>query len=409
MGFVLKLALGPIHGWLKGHKRHKQKKKEGETSFMDRIMPWVMLFGFTALEMLSVTLGNYGLTRTPTSIFVVCKTSKILFTAVMAVILQGKQLKKAQWSALGFLTAALFLACFAEGKAKKQRGCSGSMLDALMGPLTVVAGELVRAAGGVVEASAVQYYWPDVMALVSWSAAVGIPMTLMTMAASMGAHESVPPYEPMSDTTDVFVMCFNSPILAISLVGNLVSHVAMDASHILCLKYMDSLTRSLADAAKFAVMWMMGKMFWFSGEAIYADTWPKEGGILAVLGEPWQPHSWLMIPIITLIAYSLLVYKAADFFPIEKVKTDDGTEQWGLKAPEEKNATPDAGIIEGFYVDAVHNRKIRRHVAKAAQEFLLASQRQQSFKNTWQKKINVQKVLRLGAKSASTTAQVQPS
>merc|ERR1712048_1162349 len=105
-------------------------------------------------------------------------------------------------------------------------------------------------------------------------------------------------------------MCSNNPTLGIALLTNLMFHVAMDVSHLVCLRYMSSLARSLADAIKLAVMWLAGKVFWFTGKAVWHAAFPKEaGGTIAVLAEPPTPMWWLMMPSLVLIAHSMLMYK----------------------------------------------------------------------------------------------------
>lgn len=240
----------------------------------------------------------------------------------------------------------------------------------LRGPILLLSSEMCHAMMLIMQQVAVQSYWPEPMLLISASAALGIPVTIASM---MAAHKMVtpyPPHHPVSDFRDVFVMSSNSTILAVSLLSHLIFHVAMDVNHITSLKHMSSLARSLCDAVKLAAMWMIGKLAWFAGEYIWEADWPKKGGTLAVLGEPWRPNSWMMIPGLFMIGYAMLMFKFAVFVPIQiKKSPEDGKWHVNLVQAEETEADDpysrmDVGIDEDFYGAAFTNRKIRHNMRK---------------------------------------------
>merc|ERR1712187_67189 len=146
-------------------------------------------------------------------------------------------------------------------------------------------------------------------------------------------------------------------------------HVGMDVSHILCLKYMSSLARSLSDAVKLGLLWILGKTFWFCGVAIYRNGWPANGGTLTVLAESPERNSWMMIPALFLIGYAMLMFKFRTYCPLQYAKHENGRRQWvlveaELTEEEKKNAFMicDTGIDDKFYVNVFHNRKIRKAV-----------------------------------------------
>merc|ERR1719201_1540217 len=73
-------------------------------SAMQMMMPGLILVAFTMCEMVSVALANYALNLTPTSIFVVFKSSKMVFVAVASRLFLGARLRTAQWAALFFMS-----------------------------------------------------------------------------------------------------------------------------------------------------------------------------------------------------------------------------------------------------------------------------------------------------------------
>merc|ERR1711937_633984 len=87
-----------------------------------RVMPWLLLVAFTLCEMMSTTLANYALNITPTSIYIVFKSSKMVFVAIASTIFLGVRLRRVQWLALLMLVVALAVSCVAENKPKKKTG-----------------------------------------------------------------------------------------------------------------------------------------------------------------------------------------------------------------------------------------------------------------------------------------------
>jgi hypothetical protein len=165
------------------------------------------------------------------------------------------------------------------------------------------------------------------------------------------------------------------------LLANLIIHVAMDASHVICLKYLSSLARSLGDAIKLGVMWLIGKGCWIAGSHIYRMAWPANGGLLEVFAEPIEPKSWMMIPALIVMAYAMLMFKFRVWAPIRlerQVLEGEGLDAklggWRfvlreaeLTEEEKKNhfLLVDTGTGDGFYTNVFHNKKIRKIVSKA--------------------------------------------
>ncbi|CAJ1327753.1 unnamed protein product [Effrenium voratum] len=123
--FLLKVLLAPIHTMLKAKKdkpapeveETEPGSPEASPTWASRIMPWLLLVVFTTFEMLMATLSSLGLLYgAPTTIFVVFKSSKAVFMALMSVVILGRHLNPAQWSSLLVISAALLLSTVAEGK-----------------------------------------------------------------------------------------------------------------------------------------------------------------------------------------------------------------------------------------------------------------------------------------------------
>jgi len=229
---------------------------------------------------------------------------------------------------------------------------------------------------------AVRDYWPDPMLLVSASAIIGIPITLSSMAAARKIASPLPPYHPVSDYQDVFIMCSNSASLSIAILSHLFFRVTLDAFHIVSAKHLSPLARAMTDVVKLAIMWVLGKLLYLLGSVIWQSEWPQEGGALAVLSEPWRPNSWMMIPGLVLIGYALLMYKFRVYTPLWLGKDKDG--KWELQiieaeaTEEEKQKgfveAPETGFDDGFYSAAFNSRKVRTEL-KHKMGKLLATKR----------------------------------
>jgi hypothetical protein len=335
----------------------------------DQAIPWILLIGFTALNVASTALANYGLTLTPTSIFVVCKTTKIIFVAALSVVFGLTRLIAAQWGAMFVLSCGLLVAVFGD-KGVKSKASSDDF--SILGPILLIASELLHALMLISQQIAVERYWPEPAAIVTWGAVVGIPLTLLSMYSAAGHFQSAAPQEPINDFSDVFVMCSNSWELSVALIANMFFHVGMDLSHMVCLKYMSGLAKSFADAIKLAVMWLAGKAFWFLGRAIWRSAFPGVGGTLAVLAEPPTPMWYLMIPALFLIAHSLLMFKYRNWIPLVLERVPEAASTCnplglvlGIKespALDENSCSLDTGLDDTFYTAAFHNHKIRKRL-----------------------------------------------
>jgi len=279
----------------------------------DATMPWILLVSFTFFEMLSGTTASLGLLfGAPTSVFVVFKASKTIFLAILSVIILKRKLNFAQWSSLVFISLALLMATFAEGGAKK-----GSEQVSLIGPALLLLSELFHAFMLVLQEISVREYWTDPLELLSASACIGVVMTGMAMYKFRGVWIELPDggRRPASDPEDSFYMCWMSPILMTVFVSHLIVHVGQDVAHIVILKHISALARTLCDAVKLILMWMLGKVFWLVG-------------IFPILAEAWHPGligSWLMLPAIAIIIYSMLMFKNARFCVFRRATKGDGS------------------------------------------------------------------------------------
>merc|ERR1711924_88092 len=153
---------------------------------------------------------------------------------------------------------------------------------------------------------------------------------------------------------------------------------------------MSSVTRSLTDPIKLGLMWILGKFFWFSGEAIWGTAWGKDSGIWFVLAEPWEPHSYLMIPGLMLIGYAMLMFKNRVYLPIKFARDENG--KYGIqfykaKKTEEEKENPylvvNAGMDDGFYAEAFANKKIRNAQRRALADALQAPAQGNRFQSAW--------------------------
>mmetsp|Transcript_94121 Transcript_94121/g.243627 ORF Transcript_94121/g.243627 Transcript_94121/m.243627 type:complete len:521 (+) Transcript_94121:76-1638(+) len=279
-------------------------------SLSDRLMPWVLLVSFTFFEMLSATVASLGLVYgAPTSVFVIFKSSKIIFLALLSVVVLRRRLNCAQWSSLLMISLALTMATVAEGKGGKKGGAEFN----IMGPLLLTISELFHAMMLILQEISVRNYWDDPLELLSASAVIGVVLTLAAMMKASQVWVTLPDgsSHPASNMPDAVLMCFNNPVLGLTMILHLISHVSSDVTHIVILKHISALARTLCDAVKLILMWMLGKTFWFFG-------------FFPVLAEAWHPGligSWLMLPAICIIIYAMLMFKEGSFIPLHVMKT----------------------------------------------------------------------------------------
>eukprot|EP00429_Kryptoperidinium_foliaceum_P052537 CAMPEP_0176081466 /NCGR_PEP_ID=MMETSP0120_2-20121206/40751_1 /TAXON_ID=160619 /ORGANISM="Kryptoperidinium foliaceum, Strain CCMP 1326" /LENGTH=499 /DNA_ID=CAMNT_0017415235 /DNA_START=136 /DNA_END=1635 /DNA_ORIENTATION=- len=284
----------------------ESESDDEQVTISDRIMPWVLLFGFTTFEMLSGTVASLGLLYgAPTSMFVVFKSSKTIFLAVMSVVILGRKLCGAQWLALLLISVSLGIATIAEGKGEGK----GEAAVSLMGPALLLLSELFHATMLVLQEIAVKNYWSDPLALLSASAAFGVVLTGFAAYKAHFVMVTLPDggQRPASDAYDSVIMCMNNPALGAAMLLHLFAHVTSDVSHIVILKHISALARTLCDAVKLILMWFLGKLFWVVG-------------IFPMLAEAWHPGfvgSWLMLPAIGIIIYAMLMFKNATYYPIK--------------------------------------------------------------------------------------------
>jgi len=192
----------------------------------------------------------------------------------------------------------------------------------------------------------------------------------------MGHHitSHVPPHHPIDDVSDATFMVTHSVPLAMALTIHLASHVGLAINNVLALRHMSPLLCSLCDFGKLAVLWVAGKFFWFSGSFLWPSTWPNDGGAWAVLAEPWQPHSWLMIPILCVMGYAMLMFKLKVFNPIE-LKCVNGRVKLGLHRFQSKEELQDPFKhinvgLEEFYYEPFAKKKIKVHLQRKMSKLL---------------------------------------
>ncbi|CAK9081681.1 unnamed protein product [Durusdinium trenchii] len=278
--FILKMLLAPMHSCMK--KKEKKESKEAELrslavvddaevvpsgilhwlseGMMSCVMPWVLLVTFTIFEMLMTTLSCLGLLYgAPTTIFVVFKSSKAVarqgevFMALMSVVILGRRLNVAQWCSMLVISLALLLSTVAEGKGgKKGKGPHEMNLE---GPVLLLLSELCHAIMLIFQEIAVRSYWPNPIALLSWSASFGVLLTALSMYKARDVFVDLPDggRRPFCDPYDVFYMMSTSPALALCLLINITSHLMSDVSHIIILKHISALARTLCDTLKMIV------------------------------------------------------------------------------------------------------------------------------------------------------------
>eukprot|EP00439_Symbiodinium_sp_Y106_P048996 s4225_g6.t1 len=147
--FLLKVLLFPIKTCLKPKAAREEEEDDDDDdeqtpkTILDHLMPWVLLVVFTTFEMLMATLSSLGLLYgAPTTVFVVFKSSKAVFMAIMSVVILGRRLNAPQWCSLLVISAALLLSTVAEGKGGKKKGEQELNLE---GPMLLLLSELCHA------------------------------------------------------------------------------------------------------------------------------------------------------------------------------------------------------------------------------------------------------------------------
>lgn len=327
----------------------------GRISLWEQCVPWLLLLVFTAFEMMSATVASMGLLLgTPTSIFVIFKSSKVVFLAILSVIVLGRRLNCAQWSSLLLISLAMVMAMLAEGKDSKKAGGYS-----LIGPALLLVSELFHATFLVLQEISVRRYWSSPLALLCASAALGAAMTAFTMhqVSKVWVTFADGSQRPMSDILDSVYMCWQNKALGLTMVLHLVAHVSSDLMHIVILQHISALARTLCDAVKLILMWGCGKLFWILG-------------VLPFLAEAWHPGligSWLMLPAIIVVVWALLMFKRAAFIPLKVVKID---RKWGIEEKKAKRESSSGGgdvkvsPEDPFFVSMFRSRKIRREMLK---------------------------------------------
>jgi len=360
MVFILKILLAPIKTCLKPKTKKEEEDDddsddEDQQTILDKIMPWVLLVVFTTFEMLMATLSSLGLLYgAPTTVFVVFKSSKAVFMALMSVVILGRRLNAPQWCSLLVISGALLLSTVAEGKG----GGKGEHELNLTGPMLLLLSELCHAMMLIFQEIAVRRYWPNPVELLSWSACFGAFLTGYTMYKTRPIFVDLPDggRRPFCDPEDMFYMMSTSPALAFCLLLNVTSHLTSDVSHIMILKHISALARTLCDTLKMILMWLLGKTFWLLA-------------ILPPLAEPWHPGllgSWLMLPAIGAVVYGMLMFKNGVYVPITYVKDENGV--WRLQEireelPEEEEAELEevvANMDDPFYMEAFRSKKLKK-------------------------------------------------
>lgn len=356
--FLLKMMLAPVHNALKKKREDKEvgeDEAEVPTTMYSKVMPWILMITFTIFEMMMTTLSCLGLLYgAPTTIFVVFKSSKAVFMALMSVVLLGRRLNLAQWCSLLVISGALLLSTVAEGKGGK-KGKGEHELN-LTGPLLLLLSELCHAIMLTFQEIAVRNYWPNPIALLSWAASLGVFLTACSMYKSRQIFVDLPDggRRPFCDPKDVVYTMWTSPALALCLLINISSHLSSDLSHIMILKHISALARTLCDTLKMIVMWLLGKIFWALA-------------ILPPLAEAWHPGllgSWLMIPAIFAVIYGMLMFKNGVFLPLVYAKDDHVV--WRIQ--ERRDESDDEEELEEilasgddpFYMAAFRSKKLKR-------------------------------------------------
>eukprot|EP00931_Biecheleriopsis_adriatica_P050057 TRINITY_DN28974_c0_g1_i1.p1 TRINITY_DN28974_c0_g1~~TRINITY_DN28974_c0_g1_i1.p1 ORF type:complete len:501 (-),score=118.42 TRINITY_DN28974_c0_g1_i1:182-1684(-) len=362
--FLMKMLLAPIRRFLKPQKdvvpdeedEEEDDEEEEVTSWKESVYPWVLLVTFTFFEMLMATFSSLGLLYgAPTSIFIIFKSSKAIFMAILSWAILRRHLNQAQWASLVLIALALGVSTIAEGKG----GGKGSQSFNILGPLLLLISEMCHACMLIFQEIAVKEYWPDSIELLSWSATFGVVMTGITMYKTHDIWVDLPDggKRPFDDPMDVFYMMTTSPVLAFALLLNISTHLSSDVAHIMILKHISALARSLCDTLKILLMWALGKLFYFCA-------------ILPVLAEAWHPGllgSWLMIPVIVAIAWAMLMFKNGVYVPIYMVKASDGSwklEQQSIQQDEEVEAEEreTVNLDDPFYMEAFRSRKLKKEL-----------------------------------------------
>jgi len=277
---------------------------------------------------------------------------------VMSVLLLGRRLNRAQWSSLVMISFALVLATLAEGKGKK-----GGEWN-LIGPLLLLLSELFHATFLVLQEVSVRKYWSDPLALLSASAFFGVLMTGLLMVQARQVLVPMPGggTRPTTDITDAFVMCVNNPVLGVTMVLHLATHVSNDMMHIVILKHISALARTLCDAVKLILMWFCGKAFWLCGTAPY-------------LAEEWHPGvvgSWLMLPAIPTIMYGMMMFKNKVFKPIGIVREGGvwRVVEYKVKLSDEEHAraeaAPKVSLDDPFFMGMFRSKILRQQMQTRA-------------------------------------------
>jgi len=285
------------------------------------IRPILALIVISVFDMIGSTLASVALAQgVATSVFVVFKSAKIVFVAVASVIILRSPVSSPQWTALAIMAGAMTVAAFSEKKDKL-----GAQEASLLGPFLLLLGEFCHAVQIVLQEACVKHLHMEGGTVIAGSSVFGTISAILacikmsetwTELRNLDGH--VIGERPNSDPVDVMIMMSNNWQLAFWFILHIVALALTDYSAISLAKHVNSIARVLVDALKLMVMWLLGKTFWLLA-------------ILPYLEEPWKScnfmegdyfGSWMMVPAMMGISYSLLMYQKGVWMPIKYSKKD---------------------------------------------------------------------------------------
>jgi drug/metabolite transporter (DMT)-like permease len=236
--------------------------------------PWTMLIP-ACLDCTGTSLMYVGLTMTYPSVFQMLRGSVVIFTGIMSVVFLGRKLWAFHMAGMLLVLIGLLLV---GASSVLDTSSSASASNPMLGNLFVVCAQVIVATQMVVEEKLIGNF--DVPAL----QAVGLEGVFGTLIVSVALiifyylpGDTVGNNGKFEDTADAATQFSNSAVIALALIGNVISIAFFNFFGISVTKAMSATTRMVLDSVRTFVIWGFSLIVgWqpFSG-------WP---GVLQVVG-----------------------------------------------------------------------------------------------------------------------------
>lgn len=253
---------------------NRRKGKEYEVA-EPGFKPWVMLIP-AALDCTGTSLMYIGLTMTYPSVFQMLRGSVVIFTGILSVIFLGRKLFA--FHIAGMLLVLCGLLMVGASSVLDTSSSTSGASNPLLGNIFVVCAQVVVAIQMVVEEKLIGNYNVPALQAVGLEGIFGtIIVTIALIIFNFIPGNTVGNGGKFENVADAAAQFANSAVIALALVGNVISIAFFNFFGISVTKHMSATTRMVLDSIRTFVIWGFSLIVgWqpFSG-------WP---GVLQVAG-----------------------------------------------------------------------------------------------------------------------------